>query len=332
MLLVIKSIVHALRRRPGLTLFFLFYITGSSSADTVLLRNGEREKGLILEELKDRVIISTVDGEKEIMKSDIKAALYDSESKSLLRKGKNLMAKGKLVEAYYVFKNAAELDPGMEEAKQQMQAVQCRLESFVRDDMAGSVLEQNGPLKETMNQAEVLRAETGVVLSSGEKHPVISALEAPRRGNKVEGLEEGDRIVAVWGQITAYMSPEEVAGMILSSGEAELTIERTVKPVLVSDGKNIHLFSFFPFFRYERLAGASLRLSRKGVIIGYVVPGGAFAFSGIARDDLIFRMNGRNARYMPMSEIEGIIKENRGKEIEIDIRRDVTIWTGGMVR
>ena len=48
---------------------FILFTAEISCADTATLKNGDLVKGVILEDYVDRILISTYEGEKSIMKS-----------------------------------------------------------------------------------------------------------------------------------------------------------------------------------------------------------------------------------------------------------------------
>ena len=166
--------------------------------------------------------------------------------------------------------------------------------------------------------------ELGLVLQPGEKYVVI---EAETNGNLSETgseLKSGDRIVAIWGEMAAYMDVDEVASLFLASSEIRFMIERTVTSKLHSLPRS--LFSRLFLNGYGEVIGAKLNLQKKGVVVNSVVPGGAIGAAGIQKGDLLYRIYGKNTRYLPMSKIVEIIKENQDKEIEIVIRRDIILW------
>jgi len=67
-----------LKRTIALAVFLILF-SSSVFADIVIMKDGKRIKGLILDEFKDRIVVSTVEGEKIIMISDIESAIYSSE-------------------------------------------------------------------------------------------------------------------------------------------------------------------------------------------------------------------------------------------------------------
>ena len=143
----------------------------------------------------------------------------------------------------------------------------------------------------------------------------------------MEGAEStvkpGDRIVAVWGEETAYMDVEEVAEKLLVLGEVKLVIERTVAPRFRPGNP---VFDGLFCDGYKRITGAVIKLYKQGVVVEKVIPGGSFDSAGIEEKDILHEINGRKTRYMPISQIVDVFRHNKNKEVDVVIRRDITLW------
>ena len=70
-----------------LTLAVLFCWVSMAGADTVSLKSGAQQKGIVVEKYNDRVVLSTVDGEVEVKDSDIKDIIYDRREDNLVKLG-----------------------------------------------------------------------------------------------------------------------------------------------------------------------------------------------------------------------------------------------------
>lgn len=308
-----------------ITISWVLFLCSVSPADTVILKSGKKVKGLILDEFKDRIVLSTADGEKTIIKSDIRSAVYDSEEKALMRMGENQLKRGQYIKAYHTFEKVVELDPDLEKARERRNYLRSYLETKTRYD----VVDDLNTRKERYEGAEgkipvrEVEEELGLVLAPGDKYVSIESIRGRGRSRSGPSLAPGDRIVAVWGELTAYMGVDEVAELLLAPGEVKFTVERDVHPGLSSAGK---LSGVFLRTRYKRIAGAELKLKTEGVIVENIIPGGPFETAGIRKGDLVYRISGRNTRYMPMAELVKIIEENQNRKIDLVIRRDITLW------
>jgi len=300
-----------------LSLFVFFQST--SPADTVLLKNGKRIKGLILDEYRDRIVLSTFGGEIEILKKDIRSAIYDEEAKTLITKARNHARRENYVKAYYTYKKVLELDPELEEAKEQLAYLRNFLETKIRRDIERDMEKKNkrSSGSEGKPATEAAREELGIVVVPGDKYAVIQEVGEDVVVSEGTHLLEGDRIISVWGEMAAYMDAEEVADMLLGAEECRMVIERSVD-VDLEGGTGI-------FNDYKSVIGGSLKLTRKGAIVESVSSGGPLEEAGIKKGDLIYRIAGKNTRYMPMEEIFSVIKDKKGQTVEVVFRRTSTI-------
>ncbi len=159
---VIKAIIGVLA---------VFCFCEAAYADMVILKNGKRIKGLILDEYKDRIIFSTVGGEMMIKKPDIRAATYDTEGKELMHIGENQIKKGRYIKAYYAYEKALELDPELAGGHERLRFLKGFLETKTRNDIIGNITCQN--VAEGKGPVEEVADEVGLELESGEKHVSI---------------------------------------------------------------------------------------------------------------------------------------------------------------
>lgn len=301
-------------------LSFLHY----AGADTVILKDGRRVKGLILEEFKDRILISTSEGEKTLLKKDIRSAVYSSEEKNLIQKGNNLVKKGKPIEAYYVFKEVLEVNPDSEEAKERMYYLKGFIETKAKKKPLDKAREKYSEETSKMeSNISLVKEELGLSLKEEGKYVYIDEISEKVPGSEEGKLEKDDRIVSVWGEMTSFMGAEEVATLLLMPGEVKIIIERTAFPRLAYSER---FFKRFLYPAYRKIIGSSLELDKKGIIVRDLIPDGAFSKAGIKDGDLVFRIKGKNTRYLPLPEVIKIIEVSQGEKIEVVIRRGVTLW------
>jgi C-terminal processing protease CtpA/Prc len=289
------------------------------------MRDGRRIKGLVVDEYRDRIILSTGEGEKTLMKSDIRSVFYSSEEDSLMREAFEYFNRGRLVEAYNVFGGVLELDPDNERARDMRMHIRGSMESSAREKfLAPADREKAGHSDMSRDGTEPrLEKVLGLYLEEGERNVIVSRVEKGLYLSSEGEIELGDRIVKIGGILTAFMDIEEVSSLLMAQGEVKLTVERTVFPELSS---RRGILGRILYGRYRNILGAALKLYRQGITVKDVIPGGAFDLAGIRDGDLVLRIEGENTRYMPMTEVFDIVTRNRGRTIEIVIHRDMTIW------
>lgn len=291
-----------------------------SSADTVILKNGKKLKGLMVNEYKDRITLSTAEGEKTIMKSSIRSAVYDDEEKALLQKARNQFKRRQYMKAYYTYQKVLEIDPELGEAKERVKHLRSFLEKKIREDIVGDMRGKNERSGATISKsvAEEVAEDLGIVLGEGEKYVFIEKVLDNASIDITSELRPGDKIVSIWGEMTAYMDAREVGQMLLLPGEVKMIIERSVRSHLAS---SVALFA-----RYRKIIGGKFSLKKKGIIIVAVTPNGPFDRAGIKEGDLLFSIDGRLTRYMPIAGLKNTVRKNQNKDIDVSVRREITFW------
>jgi 23S rRNA G2069 N7-methylase RlmK/C1962 C5-methylase RlmI len=71
-------------------LLAVFFICGlwtvdCGLSDTIYTKDGKELKGIIVEDYKDRIVFSTVDGQLTLMKSDVKELYFDISRRTVKR-------------------------------------------------------------------------------------------------------------------------------------------------------------------------------------------------------------------------------------------------------
>ena len=181
-----------------------------SFSDTVILKNGTRKKGLILDEFDDRIVLSTVEGEKTIMRGEIRSAVYDNEEKALMQKAKNHTKRNQPIKAYYVYKKIVELNPDHKEAREKMENLRNVLESQARNDMIDAVVKKPSRvvLSETNDRSWSRRRDDKRARAGSDsrmlflKHRDLSMVGQLSEPREISALEGGVKIALREGWLT----------------------------------------------------------------------------------------------------------------------------------
>ncbi len=298
-----------------------------STADTVNLKNGEKLRGLILDEYRDRVVLSTPQGELVILKENIASAAYDSEERSLLRKADNLYRKGQYIKAYYAYANIVELNPEQNEARQRLNYLRNFIEEKTDDKFRGRSAKKilYGESATQTSSLDRLKDTYGIVLTQEDKYVYVESINKTYKNRYFKALKPGDRIVKVWGEMSVYMDAREVAELMLNSEQVKLEVERNFIPKLGHSGSFVKKI----IFGYRSVIGAKLVLRQEGIRIYGLVKGGPFSTAGVKKGDLLCQIVGKSTRYMPMAKVVGEIMAFQGKDFEIVIRRELSFWRKG---
>jgi len=292
-----------------------------AAADVVYLKNNAEEKGIVVEEYVDRVVISTYKGEISIFRKDIRKLVYDLPEQNLVKLGDNYLSRREYERAYFYYEKASKINPECEVARDKMNYVkgflfrqreQNKLKDVERRKEFGSRPPVTvAPKKESLYENIGLR----VVGEDGD----IKVTDVRRDSSAFKsGLRPGDILVSVWGRFTRYMSEKDIERLLLeeSFGEVKLCICREIS--LKKDaprGKS-----------YRNIIGGKINLLPRGLILTDLKEGGPGEKSGLMKNDLIVALNGEETRYMPFGVAVKIIEDRSNNTVRFDVRRDLTIW------
>jgi membrane-associated protease RseP (regulator of RpoE activity) len=316
------------RVRAGFCFLFLAVIwvfsCERSFGDTIIKKDKEMVKGVIVEDYKDRVVISTIDGEKKIMKGDIEVINYDLEEQNLTSMGGFYQDRGMYMEAYHYYNQALKISPNFKPAREGL-------------DFSGAMLQQMGRKKKLehisrMNEEKAWRSGINIAEESHEKklkdelgfsvepYGANFKVTSVQRSSPADdgGLRVGDIIVALWGRKVGYISVQEfISGVITPEMmEVKLTILRNMELMAENRSGNI-----------SGLLGVSIGYSEtEGFEVKSVSPGGMAMKLGFAAGDTISEIEGRSTRYMTLEEMDKISMDKKGESLSVVIKRDLSLW------
>lgn len=317
-------------------LFSIFLLSACSAfSDTIIVKDGREIKGIIVEDYNDRVVISTVDGEMKVMKADIRELSYDSEEDNLVKLGDQARDAGNYQKSYGYYQMAYKKNPQSKSAKEGLALVQgylfrkeeAKKEAILKlhsDYEAGRRVNElpqsdEADIKERQDK---LRRATGMSLELRNTFPDVSNIQFGSPAYTA-GVRKGDRIVAIWGKLTGYLSLEEVLDILTRkmSLEARCTIERDVD-VGINEVNRL-------FAGTDKLIGAGFSMEFSGLTISKVIEDGPVFTAGLNKGDLVTAIDGQSTRYMPIKKVVSYIRSAKRNVIRFTIRRDIVIWWKG---
>lgn len=323
-------------------LFFLItgywlLITGYCYSDTIYTEDNQEIKGIIVEDYKDRVVFSTADGEKTIMKSGIKELYYDTEEQNLIALAQLARDKGDFISAFAYYDKAFKMNPDSKAAKdgivflqgylfkkdvaQKEEAVRRHNEFEERGAGPAAAKTAREIYREDM---EKLKEKAGIILSSEGGMIRIKDCLAGSPAYEA-GIRPGDTLIAIWGRLVGYMSQEETVRTLLekTSLETRCTIERSVDIGINKDRG--------PLSGVNDLIGVDLKMRLDGLTVADVKARSPAESAGLERGDLITAINGNPTRYMPLKRAAELIKKSKGDSVKLTFRRETVMWgTGGI--
>jgi len=295
-------------------------------ADTIYAKDGRELKGIVVEDYKDRVVFSTVDGQITVMKSDMKELYFDTEEQNLIKLAEQAKDKSDYIKAFVYYDRAFKLNPDSKVAKDGIVFLQGYL---FKKDMAQkeeavkrhNEFEQRGGVSEIKSDEDKfnealkrLRKEAGVVLATTDG---MTKIESVMPGSPAEevGIRNGDTLVAVWGRLVGYMSLKEIVEAMLekNSLETKITLGRDISVEVGPDGS----------------MGASLSMQFDGLTVSAVKDGSAAYETELRPGDIITAINGNSTRYMPLNKAIESIKRSKGVKIGLTVRKEMVMWGKG---
>ncbi len=306
----------------------LSLVTSYAAADTVYTKDGKELKGIIIEDYKDRVIFSTIDGQAVIMKSDVKELYFDTEEQNLIKLAEQARDKNDYIKAFVYYDKAFKLNPGSRAAKDGIVFLQGYLfkkdmsqkEDVVRRHNEYELRGEKADIKSDEDKfnedLKKLRTDAGITLK-----PMggITQIESVRAGSSADsaGIKTGDTLVAIWGRLVGYMSLKEVIETLLekNSLETKITLERNVNVAV----------------RPRESIGAVLSMQFDGLTVSDIKEGSTASEAGLKPSDIITAINGDSTRYMPLNKAIALIKESKEGRVNLTVRKDMVMWgKGGM--
>lgn len=274
-------------------LFPVFCLIPPACADVIYYRTGGTLKGLIVEEHRDRVVVSTEEGEKPILRGDIDEVFYDDAERNYLYLGNEALALREFAMAKGLFRKALQIFPRFQEAEDALH----RLEDLKLKEESG--FKAHDPL-------EALHEQWGLNLSrQGQKWVVVQGAAEGLLAYR-SGIASGDALVSFWGDSLAYLNVVEVAETLVGppGSAVKLTLSREVS--LPGDAT----------------PGITLSMQRLGLTVAAVGPLGRAGRTGLVPGDRIVAMDGKSTRYLPFSQARRILQEAGERGTVLLIHRD----------
>ncbi|MBI3318012.1 MAG: hypothetical protein HYZ90_02545 [Candidatus Omnitrophica bacterium] len=290
-------------------IFVLFLIAyplclTAAFADTVYLKSGESLKGLVVEEHRDRIVLSTEAGEQTFFRRDLDDVFYDDPERNYLYLGEQALEAENFSAARGFFRKALQIYPEFQEADDALK----RLEDLQR--------KRSVSWKAARPEAD-LEGQWGLLLSaytpsSGPSRP-WPRVEKAKPGSLAERLRllPGDELISFWGDSLAFFSPSEAAEVLLGPTKTpvKLTIQRRVLLAPNPTGRD------WP--------GLELEMSRMGLTVSKVEPKQPAASSGLLAGDRIVQLGEISTRYLPLPEARKVFQDSKTQGILMTVHRDL---------
>jgi len=295
-----------------------------AGADTVHLKNNTELKGIVIADFKDRITYSTVGGERQILKSDIKSIEYDETIDNLISLGDAHYQEGRYKAALKYYLKAQKINRDIRSLNERIYHTEIivsntpgliKVEYFnmkneIVSGNAGADGTGGSALTGPRNNAELeksLRAGLGITVTQSAGRFYVKNTSM-RSNFRKAGIRAGDALISAWSIMCDYLTLEELHDLLLGPEEAtiSLTTERKVK------------------FRKGLPFDATLVMKWEGATVESVKDGSAAKKAGLRDRDLIVALDNRSVVYTPLKKVLATIKK-RKKAITITVRRKLIV-------
>lgn len=318
---------------PIIVFFVVVTTLASLHADTLIMKDKNEIKGLVVEEYIDRIVLSTTGGEKTFFKKDIDAIQYDTPEQNFMQLGKEYDKKELYEKAAFYYKKALDLNPDYKKARDAYLAMQTKIwrkedkmtkKEFNRRNMIKDWRENRyktafSPAKDKKLILEeglgILLAQEGAIFIIEKVVPFSSADKA--------GIKKGDILISIWGEHISHRKIDEIIDDLIGPkySEVRISLERDV-PVLIEDIR--------PDKDLYKGLGVLLDFEYEGLKIQKVAPEKIGKKAGFKKSDFVMAIDGESTRYSPLDKIIGYINNAKNKEkIIFTIRRTLILRRGG---
>lgn len=306
----------------------VFLTPAFSSADTVIMKDRKKAKGLVVDEYVDRITLSTVDGEIDIFKKDIERIEYDSPEYNFMQLGRAYDAKGWYDKAAFYYKKAMDANPNYKEAREayiashakmwRQEEVMTKKEMDRRNMVMNWRADQNKKDKVSYtDKMSLLKKVIGFSLL--EKDGIFIVDEVSPYSNSANlDIEKGDILVGIWGRLIRYSKLEDVIDELLGPKYSEVRVLME-KNIRVLAGEDL----------YKEL-DMSLGLQYEGLVIDDIVPDGKAEEFGFKKGDFVIAIDENTTRYLPIEKVIDLINSRKEERYVIfTVRRNINLRREG---
>jgi len=314
-----------------LTACYLLLVPNTLYADTIYTNEGKEVRGIVVEDYKDRIVLSTVSGEVTIMKSDIKELYFDEEEENLIKLAEQAKEKRDYIKALTYYDLAFRRNPNSKAAKDGLvflegylfRKEQAQKEADVKrreelESQGAAVPVVKPEAEEISEKAGRLKKALGITIDIKDGLPQVLSVQ---RNSPAEdaGVMKGDKIAAIWARLTGYMDLRETMDTFLDKPSLELkcTLERMV---------DLEVSRFKFIVPSSNLVGASFAMELEGLTIASVKELGPAANAGLKKSDRITAIDGKSTRYIPLEKAVGMIRHSQNRTVRLTIRRETLMW------
>jgi len=311
--------------RKIIILIILAFISTTLYADTIVMKNKTKAKGLVVDEYVDRIVLSTVDGEKDILRKDIDRIEYDTPEQNFMQLGKSYEEKSWYDKAAFYYKKAMEINPDYKEAREAYLASHAKIwreeEKRVKKDielhtMAMEWQKSRNKKEDSSPKSKEILVKQSLGISLAEKDGIFRIDEVvPGSSAARAGIVKGDLLVGIWGRLIRYSKPEYVLNELLGPrfSEIKILIEKDIS-MPADSGKGTY-----------RELGITIGFEYEGLIVKEISQEKKAWAAGLRKGDFIIAIDKKATRYLPLDSVIDLINSPKNNNIIFTVRRNLNM-------
>lgn len=299
-----------------LTLTVLFSFSRAAFADTLYLKDKSTLKGIVVEEYVDRIIYSTIEGEKEILKSDIIHIKFEEPADNLMRLGDAAFEKGYFKAALKYFMMGQRANPNISSLDGKIyhteQIIYKAPETRKREHLALKNEIMSGRTAadpaDSLEPKQQLVNKLGIKINERRGRYFIKSVSSGSSFDKA-GARKGDAIISIWSKLCDYLTFKDLFDLLINPKETLMMV--TIERRLIIQ-KNV------PF-------DAKIALKWEGSFIETLNKDGALEKAGFKTLDQITAVDGQATRYAPLKTITRWLRK-KSVTRKVTIRRKLSVY------
>lgn len=270
-------------------------------ADDVYFKDGRTMKGFIVENDQEKIVLSTINGEILIRKSDITQFIYDRPEYNYLYLGDQYINLNEFNKAVEEYKKALKVNPEFKEAAD---AIVRALETKLR-----------------LQAKEI--GNIGIEIEKTNEDIIVSSV-APDSDAEKKGIKKDDLLLFIWDKPVRAMELDKVkellSGPLMSS--VKIIIERQFNLLREALSKTSKVGDI----------GTRLKIELSGLMVANVIKNSPAEMTGIKSDDIVVKIDEESTRYMKLNEAKQRLAGQPGSQIKLTIKRTLEITRDRIVR
>ena len=320
---------NTIKMRKTIIFLILILTTTTLYADTVIMKNRTKVKGLVVDEYVDRIALSTAEGESNILRRDIERIEYDTPEQNFMQLGRAYDEKGWYDKAAFYYKKAMDINPDYKEARDAYVASHAKMWHEEEKRTKKDIETHNMAIEWQANKnkkapvvvksrEDMVKGGIGISIIENEGVFRINGVIPGSSASKA-GIQKGDFLVAIWGMLIRYSKLEDVLNQLIGPrySEVKIQVEKDI-PIPMETGEHV----------YKEL-GITLGFEYEGLIIKDIIAGKKGESSGLKKGDLVIAIDKNITRYLPIDSVIALINNPKDNKIVFTIRRNINLRREG---